>query len=126
MSGPRYPIGTCVYWLHEKTRQAATVMGQGRDVSVVYTEIQLEDGATRRVPRSQLKKARLGTATDAVLKILSVLRDFPWLTMRDIMVLGGDRDLGLNAVASALADLEAGGHVTVCRDRRPYRYRGCP
>jgi hypothetical protein len=73
-------------------------------------------------------KVRAGTATDAVLKILSVPRDFPWLTMRDIILLGADRtlELSLNAVASALANLEAHGHVQVRRDRRPYRYRGCP
>jgi len=71
-------------------------------------------------------KVRAGTATDTVLKILNVPRDFPWLTMRDIIALGGDCDLSLNAVASALANLEAVGHVAVRRDCRPYRYRGCP
>lgn len=71
-------------------------------------------------------KVRAGTATDAVLKILNVPRDFPWLTMRDILLLGGDRGLSINAVASALANLEAAGHVEVRRDRRSHRYRGCP
>lgn len=71
---------------------------------------------------------RIGTTTHAVLAILNVPRDFPWLTMRDIITIGADRglELRLNAVASALADLEPSGHVEVRRDRRPYRYRGCP
>ena len=48
--------------------------------------------------------------------------------MRDIILLGGDRGrvLSLNEVASALANLEPAGHIEVRRDRRPYRYRGCP
>ena len=73
-------------------------------------------------------RVRLGTATHAVLAILCVPRDFPWLTMRDIILLGGDRGrvLSLNEVASALANLEPARHVEVRRDRRPYRYRGCP
>ena len=29
-------------------------------------------------------------------------------------------------VMTALTDLEAGGHVAVRRNRRPYRYWGCP
>jgi hypothetical protein len=71
---------------------------------------------------------RAGTTAHAVLTILRVPRDFPWLTMRDVIAIGRgrDRELSLNAVASALADLEAAGHVEVLRDRRPYRYRGCP
>jgi hypothetical protein len=71
---------------------------------------------------------RLGTTTHAVLAILNVPRDFPWLTMLDIIAIGADRGLvlRLNAVASALADLEPSGHVEVRRDHRPYRYRGCP
>ena len=128
MSGQRYPVGTRVYWLHEKTRQDATVTGHGRDASAIYTEIQLEDGTMQRAHRSQLKKARIGTATDAVLRILNVPRDFPWLTMRDIIAIGADHGLALslNAVASALANLEPAHHVEVRRDRRPYRYRGSP
>lgn len=51
-------------------------------------------------------KVRAGTATDAVLQILNVPRHFPWLTMRDIILLGGDRDLSIDEVASALANLE--------------------
>jgi hypothetical protein len=69
-------------------------------------------------------KVRAGTATDVVLKILNVPRDFPWLTMRDIIALGAPRNLSLNEVASALANLEPAGHIEVCRDRQPYRYRG--
>ena len=73
-------------------------------------------------------RVRLGTATHAVLAILCVPRDFPWLTMRDIILLGADRGvaLSLTAVASALANLEPARHVEVRRGRRPYRYRGCP
>ena len=73
-------------------------------------------------------RVRLGTATHVVLAILCVPRDFPWLTMRDIILLGADRGrtLSLNAVASALANLEPAGHIEVRRDRRPCRYRGCP
>jgi len=72
-------------------------------------------------------KVRAGTATDAVLQILNVPRHFPWLTMRDIIAIGADRglNLSLNAVASALANLEPSCHVEVRRDRRPYRYRDC-
>jgi hypothetical protein len=71
---------------------------------------------------------RLGTATHAVLAILCVPRDLPWLTMGDIILLGENRGrvLSLNEVASALANLEPAGHVAVRRDRRPYRYQGCP
>ena len=71
---------------------------------------------------------RAGTTAHAVLTILRVPRDFASLTMRDIIAIGADggRALSLNAVASALEDLEAAGHVEVLRDRRPYRYRGCP
>ena len=72
-------------------------------------------------------KVRAGTATDAVLQILNTPRDFPWLAMRDIIAIGADRGLvlSLNAVASALANLEPAHHIEVRRDRRPYRYRGC-
>lgn len=124
----RFPVGTPVYWVHGGTYQTATVACHGRDVSGLYTEIQLEDGATRRVHRSQLKKAKINTATHAVRAILNVPRDFPWLTMRDIIAIAADRGLALslNAVASALANLEPGHHIEVRRDRRPYRYRGCP
>ena len=68
----------------------------------------------------------LGLEARRRVAILSVPRDFPWLTMRDIILLGGDRGrvLSLNEVASALANLEPAGHVEVRRDRRPYRYRG--
>jgi hypothetical protein len=117
-----------VYWVHEGTYQTATVTCHGRDISSLYTEVQLEDGSTRRVHRSQLKKARVDTATHAVRAILGVPRDFPWLTMRDIIDIAADRGLALsvNAVASALANLEPSCHVEVRRDRRPFRYRGCP
>ena len=73
-------------------------------------------------------KVRAGTATDTVLQILNVPRHFPWLTMRDIIASAADRGhaLSLNAVTSALANLEPAHHVEVRRDRRPYRYRGCP
>jgi len=128
VGGQRFPVGANVYWVHDGVYQIATVASHGRDVSGLYTEIQLEDGSTRRVHRSQLKKAQVDTAAHTVRAILSVPRDFPWLTMRDIIAIGADRglDLSLNAVASALANLEPSGHVEVCRDRRPYRYRGSP
>ena len=73
-------------------------------------------------------RVRPGTATHAVLAILRVPRDFPWLTMRDVIAVAADGGLALslNAVASALANLEPARHVEVRRDRRPYRYRGCP
>jgi len=124
----RYAVGTPVYWVHEGAYQTATVAGHGRGVSGVYTEIQLEDGSTRRVLRSQLKKAQVDTATHAVRAILSVPRDFPWLSMRDIIAIAADRglNLSLNAVASALANLEPSHQVEVRRNRRPFRYRGCP
>jgi len=130
MSNPRhqrYPVGTPVYWVHEGAYQTATVADHGRDASGVYTEIQLEDGPTRHVQRSQLKKAQVDTTTHAVRAILNVPRDFPWLTMRDIIAIAADRGivLSLNAVASALANLEPSHQVEVRRDRRPYRYRGC-
>jgi hypothetical protein len=128
VSDRRFPVGTLVYWVHGATFRTATVACHGRDASGVYTEVQLEDGSTRRVHRSQLRKARVATTTHAVRTILSVPRDFPWLTMRDIIALAADRgvELSLNAVASALADLEPAHQVEVRRDRRPYRYRGCP
>jgi hypothetical protein len=128
VGGQRFPVGTPVYWVHEGTYQTATVACHGRDVSGLYTEVQLEDGSTRRVHRSQLKKARIDTAARAVRVILSVPRDFPWLTMRDVIAIAADRgiELSVNAVASALANLEPSGHVEVRRDRHPYRYRGCP
>jgi hypothetical protein len=128
VGGQRFPVGTPVYWVHGGAYQTATVARHGRDTSGLYTEIQLEDGSTRRVHRSQLKKAQVDTAAHAVRAILSVPRDFPWLTMRDIIAIAADRglDLSLNAVASALANLEPAHHVEVRRDRRPYRYRGCP
>lgn len=47
-------------------------------------------------------------------------------TLAGLLVLGVDRELSMNAVASALANLESAGYVEVRRDRRPYRYRGCP
>lgn len=128
MSGRRFPVGTPVYWVHGVAHRAATVAGHGRDASGVYTEVQLEDGAMRRVHRAELKKARFDTATHAVRAILGVPRDFPWLTMRDIIAIAADRglELSVNAVASALANLEPAHQVEVRRDRRPYRYRGCP
>lgn len=60
-------------------------------------------------------RVRPGTATHAVLAIVSVPRDFPWLTMRDIILLGAEREieLSMNAVASALANLESARHVEV-------------
>lgn len=128
MRGQRFPIGTPVYWVHEGIYQTATVSHHGRDASGIYTEIQLEDGSTRSVPGSQLKKARIDTASHAVRAILGVPRDFPWLTMQDIIAIAADRglDLSLNAVTSALANLEPAHQVEVRRERRPYRYRGCP
>lgn len=128
MSGRRFPVGTPVYWVHGATYQTAIVAHHGRDASGVYTEVQLEDGSTRRVPRAQLRKARVDTAVHAVRTILGVPRDFPWLTMRDIIAIAADRgvELSINAVASALADLEPAHQVEVRRDRRPYRYRRQP
>lgn len=128
VGGQRFLIGTPVYWVHEGTYQTATVACHGRDDLGLYTEVQLEEGSTRHVNRSQLKKARVDTAAHAVREILGVPRDFPWLTMRDIIAIAADRglNLALNAVASALANLEPAHHVEVRRDRRPYRYRGSP
>jgi len=72
-------------------------------------------------PVSGWSRVRPGTATHAVLAIVSVPRDFPWLTMRDVLAIGADRELALsmNAVASAPVNLEAAGRVEVRRDCRP-------
>jgi len=48
----------------------------------------------------------------------------PWLTMREIIDRAADRGetISLNAVASALANVESGA-LYVDRSRRPFRYR---
>ena len=71
-------------------------------------------------------KVRAGTTTTSVVwEILRELRDFPWLSMRDIKVIAEERGTPIehNAAASALANLEAGGLVEVRRGNRPLRYR---
>jgi len=83
--------------------------------------------ATMRRPRMRMLVQPMKRRQSA-LEIRDVPRDFPWLTMRDIIAIAADRGLALslNAVASALANLEPSHHVEVRRERRPYRYRGIP
>jgi len=88
--------------------------------------VRTQDGASWRLANRHASRVRVGTATHAMLAILRVPRDVPWLTMRDVLAIGADRGLALsmNGIASALANLESAGHVEVRRDHRPYRSGG--
>lgn len=78
---------------------------------------------TRRRP-----PPRAGTTTALVLEILSLPRDFPWLTTNDIVQIATERGTPVkpSTVSVALAHLQYDDLAEVDRTRMPFRYRRGP